>query len=205
MALIIITEKSIGVNMALVVKMINYVILSDTEKYSRYSNMKARCGKEYQDRNPRYYGTFMWKEWLHDKNKFYKWLDNNFYEVNGEQMDIDKDILCYGNKQYHKDLILVVPHSVNSFYENIEVGKTNITYNTKTKKYRVKVSDDKKSIVSGDIVSYNEALDIFCDIKQAILFRKAKSLQSQIPDKVYQAMMNTDIKAINAMHYEIVE
>ena len=33
----------------------------------------------------------------------------------------------------------------------------------------------------------------------------AKSLQDQIPDKVYQAMMNTDVKAINAKHYEITE
>lgn len=203
--IIIIYEIFLLVLIALIKNMVNYKILDDTEKSSRYFNMKARCGKEYQDRNPRYYGTFMWDEWLHDKNKFYKWLDNNFYVVDGEQMDIDKDILSYGNKQYHKDLVLVVPHSVNSFYENIEVGKTSITYNKKTKKYRVKVSDDKKSIVSSDIASYNEALDIFCDIKQGILVRKAKVLQSQIPDKVYQAMINTDVKAINAKHYEIVE
>ena len=185
--------------------MTKYKKLNNDEKSNRYFNMKARCGKEYQDKNPRYYGTFMCSEWLKDKNEFYKWLDDNFYLVDGEQMDIDKDIFKYGNKQYHWELCLIVPHSINSFYENIEVGKTSIAYNKKTKKYRVKVSDDKRSIIANDIDSYNEALDIFCDIKQGILVSKAKSLQNQIPDKVYQAMMNTDVKEINAKHYEIME
>ena len=120
-------------------------------------------------------------------------------------MDIDKDIIQYGNKQYHPDLCLIVPHIVNIFYENIEVGKTSITYSKKTKKYSVKVSDGNKNISANNIDTYNEALEAFCDIKQGILVRMAKSLQDQIPDKVYQAMMNTDVKAINAKHYEIVE
>lgn len=187
------------------IKMINFRKLNKDEKQSRYSNMRARCGKEYQDRNPRYYGTFMCDIWENNKELYYEWLDENFYEVNGEQMDVDKDILQYGNKQYHPDLCLIVPHVVNTFYESIEVGKTSITYSKKTKKYSVKVSDGNKNISANNIDTYNEALDTFCDIKQEILVRMAKSLQDQTPDKVYQAMINTDVKAINAKHYEIVE
>lgn len=185
--------------------MVKFKKLNNDEKNSRYFNMKARCGKAYQDSNPRYCGTNMCEEWLDDKKGiFYVWLDNNYYEVNGEQMDIDKDILQYGNKQYHPDLCLIVPHSINTFYENIEVGKTSITYSNKTKKYSVKVSDGKKKICANNIDSYNEALDTYCDIKQGILINKAKFLQDQIPDKVYRAMMNTDVKTINAKHYKIV-
>ena len=88
--------------------MINFRKLNKDEKQSRYSNMRARCGKEYQDRNPRYYGTFMCDIWEDNKELYYEWLDENFYEVNGEQMDVDKDILQYGNKQYHPDLCLIV-------------------------------------------------------------------------------------------------
>ena len=97
--------------------------------------MKARCGTAYQKDNPRYYGTYMCRLWLEDKKAFYKWLDENYYVVDGEQMDIEKEI----------------------------------------------------------------------EYKQGILVRMAKSLQDQIPDRVYQAMMNTDVKAINAKHYEIME
>ena len=183
------------------INMIGLKKLNKDEKSSRYFNMKARCGKEYQDRNPRYYGTFMCDKWLNDREAYYKWLDNNYYEVDGEQMDIDKDILQYGNKQYHPDLCLVVPHSINTFFENIEVGKTNIIQSVITKKYKVKIYDNGEWIRANNIDTYNRALDIYCDIKQGILVSKAKALKDQIPDKVYKALINTDVKVINSKHY----
>lgn len=190
------------VQIALVRSMVNYKILSNREKHNRFSNMKSRCGKAYQKENSRYKGTFIWEGWLKYKTKtFFVWLDNNYYEVDGEQMDIDKDILQYGNKQYRPDLCLIVPHSINVFFENIEVGKTNITYNSKTGKYVVKITDCKKNIGATDIDSYNEALDIYCEIKQGILVNKAKALKNKIPEKVYMALMNTDVKAINSKYY----
>ena len=182
--------------------MIKIKKLNKDEKGSRYSNMKARCGKEYQDRNPRYYGTYMCDKWLEDREAFYKWLDENYYEVEGEkQMDIDKDILQYGNKQYHYNLCLIVPHSINTFYENIEVGKTSITQNVLTKKYTVKVYDNGQWICANSIDTYNHALDKYCEIKQGILVSKAKALKDKIPEKVYMALMNTDVKAINSKYY----
>mgnify|MGYP002508960155 CR=1 FL=1 len=99
--------------------MTDYRKLNNDEKSRRYFNVKARCGTAYQKENPRYYGTYMCDEWLEDKELFFKWLDENYYVVEGEQMDIDKDILQYGNKQYHPALCLIVPHSINTFFENI--------------------------------------------------------------------------------------
>ncbi len=193
--------------MAQVIRMTSFKTLSNTEKHVRYNNMKNRCGKYYQLQNPRYEGTYMCDEWLENKYEtFFVWLDNNYYEIDGEtQMDIDKDIIQYGNKQYHPDLCLVVPHSVNTFYETLVVGKTNIKYNSKTRKYRVVVIDKDRRISSNSIDTYNEALDIYCDIKQGILYNKAKALKDKVPEKVYNALMNTDIKAINQKYYIIVE
>ena len=57
------------------IKMINFRKLNKDEKQSRYSNMRARCGKEYQDRNPRYYGTFMCDICENNKELYYEWLD----------------------------------------------------------------------------------------------------------------------------------
>lgn len=195
--------KNLLVSLALVEIMINYKILSDKEKCSRYANVKNRCGARYQSKNQKYIGTFMCDEWLEDKNKFYTWLDENFYVIEGEkQMDIDKDIICYGNKQYRPDMCIIAPHSVNSFYESLEVGKTNIKRNAKTGKYIVRVRDMGKPIRVDDIATYNMALDIYCAIKQGILYSKAKSLKETIPVKLYRAMMDTDIKAINRKYYQ---
>ena len=184
-----------------------YKNLTNTEKHIKYNNMKNRCGKYYQLQNPRYEGTYMCDEWLENKyDTFFVWLDDNYYEVEGEkQMDIDKDIIKYGNKEYHPDFCLIVPHSINTFYETLEVGKTNIKYNSKIQKYRVKVTDRNEPIISDNIDTYNEALDVYCDIKQGILFNKAKALKEKVPEKVYNALMNTDIKAINQKYYESVE
>lgn len=183
--------------------MINFKKLSNKEKYIRYSNMKARCEKKYQERNPRYEGTFMCQGWLkHRKTTFFVWLDNNYYEVEGEQMDIDKDILHYGNKQYHPELCLIVPHSINVFYETIEVGKNNIKYSYKTKTYCVKVCDKGEYITVNNIDTYNRALDIYCDIKQNILVNKANELKEQIPDKLFSALIHTNIKTINEKYYK---
>lgn len=182
--------------------MTNFKKLNKDEKISRYSNMKARCGVAYQNENPRYYGTYMCDEWLEDREAFYKWLDENYYVVEGEkQMDVDKDILQYGNKQYHPDLCLIVPHSINAFFESIEVGKTNITKRLITKKYEVKVYDNGEWIRANNIDTYNRALDKYCEIKQGILVSKAKALKDKIPAKVYIALMNTDVKAINSKNY----
>lgn len=193
--------------MARVKNMENYKKLSNYEKHTKYNNMKKRCSKYYQLQNPHYEGTHMWSGWEDNKyDTFFVWLDSNYYEIDGEmQMDIDKDIIKYGNKQYHPDFCLIVPHSINTFYETLEVGKTNIKYNSKTQKYRVMVTDRKKPIISDNIDTYNEALDVYCDIKQGILFNKAKALEDKVPEKVYNALMNTDIKAINQKYYESVE
>ena len=181
--------------------MTDYRKLNNDEKSRRYFNVKARCGTAYQKENPRYYGTYMCDEWLEDREAFYKWLDENYYVVEGEQMDIDKDILQYGNKQYHYNLCLIVPHSINTFYESIEVGKTNITQSLITKKYKVKVYDNGEWICANNIDTYNHALDRYCEIKQGILVSKANALKDKIPTKVYMALINTDIKAINSKNY----
>lgn len=183
--------------------MINYRKLTNKEKHIKFNNMKSRCSAAYQKQNPRYEGVSMWEKWLEDKhNTFFTWLDENYYEVDGEQMDIDKDILQYGNKQYHPDFCLIVPHSVNVFYENIEVGKTNISRNSKTDKYSVKVTDMGNDFRMDNLDTYNDALDAYCTIKKTILLTKAETLKAQIPEIVYFAMINTDIKKINQKYYE---
>ena len=123
-----------------ILNMVRFTKLNKDEKSSRYFNMKARCGKEYQDRNPRYYETFMCDIWEDNKELYYEWLDENFYEGG-------------------------------------------------------------KWITSTGIDTYNRALDIYCDIKQGILVTKAKALKDYVPEKVYMALMNTDIRAINSKHY----
>ena len=45
-----------------------------------------------------------------------EWLDDNYYEIPGEKMCLDKDILCKGNKIYSRKTCIFVPQRINTLF-----------------------------------------------------------------------------------------
>ena len=45
-----------------------------------------------------------------------EWIENNYYEVSGEKMCLDKDILCKGNKIYSRETCIFVPSRINTLF-----------------------------------------------------------------------------------------
>lgn len=179
--------------------MVNYKKLSAAEKHSRYDNMIRRCYDEtWQDEwNTSYKDTTVCREWLEDKyNTYFKFLEDEYYVVKNNQMDVDHNILDYYNTEYNPDKCLIVPHYVNVFWNSLRVGKSSIVYDAKNNLYNVKVSD-RGELIKVSCKSYNEALTAFCNIKQAIIYELAEDLKDEIPEKVYAAMINTDVAKIN--------
>ena len=71
-----------------------------TKVYSVWHDMLGRCyNKKYQEKKPTYIGCTVCEEW-HNFQNFAKWYEENYYEVNNEEMALDKDILIKGNKIY---------------------------------------------------------------------------------------------------------
>lgn len=177
--------------------------LTRTEKHRKYTNMMTRCyNSNWQDIwGEQYKGTTVCDEWLNDKESFFNWMDANYYEVEGQKMDLDHNILDHNNKEYSPDKSIIAPHDINVMYENLEVGVTNITYNSRSGTYTVKVMDDGEYITDTGFKTYNEALDCYCAIKEWILWEKADALKDDIPYKLYNRMLNTNVKDINQKHY----
>lgn len=185
--------------------MINYTKLSDKEINRRYFNMIQRCyDKKWQEKNgSSYAGVTVCDEWLHDKhNTYFPFIRENFYEVGDYQMDIDHNIIDPQNTVYCPDKVLIVPHFVNVAWANLEVGKNQIAFNPKTETYNVRVYD-RGEIITTSCPTYNEALDAFCTIKQGLIYEMAESLKEEVPEKVYAAMINTDVRKINEHHYNM--
>ena len=86
--------------------------------YKRWSKMISRCYNDYyQNRGNAYHGVTVHPYFQNFQN-FHKWYMENYYELEGEQMELDKDLLYKNNKVYGPDTCCFIPHSINTALVN---------------------------------------------------------------------------------------
>ena len=86
-----------------------------TPQYNTWRAMITRCYGDNINVNQTYIDCFVCDEWLNYQN-FAAWYDSNYYEIYGETMNLDKDILHKGNKIYSPETCVFVPHRINSLF-----------------------------------------------------------------------------------------
>ena len=70
------------------------------KEYKIWHSMLMRCyDPKYQERETAYKGCEV-EDYLLNFQHMGEWINENYYEVPGEVMCLDKDILCKGNKVY---------------------------------------------------------------------------------------------------------
>lgn len=70
----------------------------NSDEYKIWRHMLQRCyDPKFHERNPSYKGCTV-EDYLLNFQHIAEWIENNYYEVPGEKMCLDKDILCKGNK-----------------------------------------------------------------------------------------------------------
>ena len=81
--------------------------------YHYWRGMLTRCyGKR---KGVSYKNCTVCKEW-HNFQNFAKWYEENYYEIENETMNLDKDILIKGNKIYSPQTCIFVPHRINVLF-----------------------------------------------------------------------------------------
>lgn len=166
--------------------------LSKTKLREIYNNMNQRCYyKKYHDRSPQYIGCQICPEWLENKNKFYEWVQENYYTITNKQLDLDKDILIKGNKMYSPDTCIFAPHEINTIFENITRMPI---YQKKSKTYKMNIWIDDHDITLGYYGTAEEAKLEYIKHKEAQILSKADLYKNVIPDKLYKAMINWKIE-----------
>ena len=89
--------------------------------YTKWSNMLCRCYNEkYQSMQPTYKDKSVCNEWKLFSN-FKKWMSDHQWE----NMELDKDILIRGNKEYGPDTCAFIPRALNNLLSG------NISYSDK--------------------------------------------------------------------------
>lgn len=172
-----------------------YNFKDDKKAYKSWSGMLERCYSERcQEKYTSYKGCEVCKEW-HDLQTFAQWHYQNYYEVAGQRMCLDKDILIKNNKIYSPETCIYVPERINKlFIRNISLRRNNMP---------IGVRKDGNSYVAECELGNNTFKKYFHSIEEAFANYKrvkenyikeiANEYKDEIPYKLYNAMMTYEV------------
>ena len=185
----------------------SYIALKGNPAYQVWSGIYNRCYVN-NDKNSCYKEAIMCEQWKNDKDAFSEWYMSNYYECDGEQMAVDKDLLVPGNKEYAPDKCCILPQTLNTMLSNC---KKHRIYRYWTKKMELPLGvkyDERLSKYYGLIkpfghdeavnLSYwdtpEEAFAEYREFKLADIKMMALKYKDRIPKHVYQALLKVDVK-----------
>ena len=121
-----------------------------------------------------------------------EWINENYYEIPGEKMCLDKDILCKGNKVYSRELCIFVPQKINNLFikrnnlrGNSPIG---VTLNS-SGSYEVKCNNAYgKYIYLGSYSTEEEAFRVYKQYKEEVIKEVIDSYEGKIPEPHYSRL-----------------
>lgn len=175
----------------------------DTRVYTTWRSMIRRCYDEKNrgKRSLTYKDCKVCDEWLNFQN-FAEWYDNNYYEIEGEKMHLDKDILFKGNKIYSPDTCVFVSERINTLFTKRDKsrGKSVIGTSLRNGKYKVechmlnpKTGKSKKEYL-GYYDTQEKAFGVYKYHKEKNIKIVADYYKTKIPKILYDALYNYEVE-----------
>lgn len=173
---------------------INYKI---TQQYKIWRNIMQRCySNKFQEKNLTYIGCSVDKEW-HNFQNFAQWYDENYYEVLGQKMELDKDWIVKNNKIYSPKTCIFVPEYINSLIINNKKnrGKLPLGVTVNNGRYRARC---KSNTGESEFLGYHDSIELafqaYKIYKETHIKKVAEQYKDQIPEKLYNAMYAYEIE-----------
>lgn len=178
----------------------SYANKKQTHYYKTWCGILRRCySKNEKEKFIAYRDVTVSDEWLNFQN-FCKWYDDNYYQVDGEIMHLDKDILVKGNKVYSKETCVYVPVRINSLFVKNDSRRgmlpIGVTYDEQVGKYIARCSGGIKKKTE-HISTHNtpeEAFHAYKINKELVIKDTANLYRGKIPNKLYEAMINYKVE-----------
>lgn len=173
-----------------------------TKIYSTWNSMLKRCYDEkYQEKYPTYKECVVCDEW-HNFQNFAKWYEENYYEVEGQRMNLDKDILVKHNKIYSSETCIFVPQTINKLFvkRDGKRGDSVIGTSPKDGKYQVNCqifnpeTEKSKQEYLGFYDTQEKAFEIYKYYKEKNIKQVADYYKSLIPQKLYDALYDYEVE-----------
>ena len=165
-------------------------------------HMLERCyDPKVQEKYPTYKGCIV-EEYLLNFQNMCKWLEENYYEIPGEQMCLDKDILYKGNKIYSRNTCIFVPQRINTLFVKCDKnrGENPIgVHPRESGNYQAICCDGYgKNIPLGTYTTKEQAFNVYKKYKEKVIEEVANSYEGRIPEPYYSklktAMYNYEVE-----------
>ena len=171
------------------------------DSYKCWRSMLERChSSKFQDKYPTYKGCYVHNEWLYYPN-FKKWYDENYYEVDNQTSQLDKDVLIKGNKVYSPNTCVFVPQFINKLFIKSQNTRgelpIGVCYYKASKKYQAQLSMYKDGKSTQKNLGYyntpNEAFEVYKRAKEEYIKEVADEYKDIIPVELYKAMYEYEV------------
>ena len=172
-----------------------------TDKYEIYHAMLRRCydPKYYEEHST--YKECTIEDYLLNFQHMCKWLEENYYEIPGEVMCLDKDILCKGNKVYSRETCIFVPQRINKLFTKCDKSRGDDPIGvtpTPSGNYQVFCNNGYgKNIYLGVYPTKEEAFRVYKQYKEKLIKDVINSYKGKIPEPFYsrlrEAMYNYEV------------
>ena len=169
-------------------------------EYDCWKSIIERCyWADKQIKNKAYYMiSEICEEWKNYQN-FAEWYHENKYDVEG-RLHIDKDILYPGNKVYSPYHCLLVPQRINMLFVNKQ-NKRGLPNGIKKDGNKYYAKYNSTELGSADTVE--KAYELYAKRKKEEIIKIAEEYKKIIPNKVYEALLNYEVRMENDKNYLI--
>ncbi|AKQ08337.1 HNH endonuclease [Bacillus phage PBC2] len=170
-----------------------------TPQYISWRNMMMRCyDKKFHEKQSSYSVCSVAEEW-HNFQNFAKWYDENYYEIEGQSMHLDKDILVKGNNIYSPDKCVFVPRSINIIFTKREARRgelpIGVCFDKITEKYQALCNNGNgKQAYLGRFHTPEESFKAYKGYKEDLIMQVAEQYKSMIPQTLYDALISYKVE-----------
>ena len=170
----------------------------NVKEYNLWKNMLSRCFSEkYQTRCPTYKGCNVSDNFLH-YSFFYDWCQNQIgfgnIDEKGRSWCLDKDLLFVGNKTYSETTCVFVPQEINTFFTDCGNARgdypVGVYFHKARGKFHANCAVNGKRQHLGLFDTPEEAFAAYRPFKEALCKQLALKWQSEIDERLFNAMMN---------------
>ena len=163
-----------------------------TKCYDAWRSMLQRCyGSKYKRKHSTYKECEVCEEW-HNFQTFAHWYNDNYYEIPGERMHLDKDILFKGNKIYSPKTCIFVPNRINTLFVKCDKSRGDDPIGmtlTPSGTYQVQCSNGYgENIYLGTYSNKEEAFRVYKRYKEKIIKEVIVSYEGIIPEPHYSKL-----------------